>query len=132
MAFIGFGTFKIYYTYIFVLVVFKFLSDYIEGFNEKDYYNRYKKENFYDFGSILAYHPLFRNFMYFFAAIILGLILYIIYLKTEKDKEDIITLEKISSLRNQLFGLRNYSNFIDIVVTSFIYSLYILICKFFN
>ena len=39
MAFIGFGTFKIYYAYIFVLVLFKFFSDCIEGFNEKNYYN---------------------------------------------------------------------------------------------
>ena len=43
MAFIGFGTFKIYYAYIFVLVLFKFFNDCIEGFNEKNYYNRNKK-----------------------------------------------------------------------------------------
>ena len=49
MAFIGFGTFKIYYAYIFVLVLFKFFSDYIEGFNEKNYYNRNKKEKFYKY-----------------------------------------------------------------------------------
>ena len=39
MARIGFGTFKIYYSYIFVLVFFKFLIDYIEGFNEKKKYS---------------------------------------------------------------------------------------------
>ena len=130
MAFIGFGTFKIYYAYIFVLVLFKFFSDYIEGFNEKNYYNRNKKEKFYEFGSIFAYHPLFQNFVNFFAAIILGLILYIIYLKTEKDKKGLITLEKLSTLRTQLFGLKNYTNYIDIIATSFIYSLNILIRSF--
>ena len=130
MACIGLGTFKIYYTYIFVLVFFKFLIDYIEGFNEKNYYDRHQEEHFYDFGSIFGYHPLFENFMNFFAAIILGLILYIIYLKNEKDKKGLITLEKISSLRTQLFGQNNYYNYIDIIITSLLYSLNILVRSF--
>ena len=90
MAFIGLGTFKIYNSYIFVLVFFKFLCDYLEGFNDKKYYDRPKEENFYNFDSIFSYHPLFQNLMNFFSAIIFGLILYIVYLKTEKEKKNML------------------------------------------
>ena len=49
MAFIGFGHFSKYYTYIFVLVVFRFLCDYFEGFNEKEYYKKPDSESFIEF-----------------------------------------------------------------------------------
>ena len=130
MAFIGFGTCKLYYTYIFVLVFFKFLNDFIEGFNEKKYYNKSDEEAFYEFGSIFSYHPLFQNFIFFFTAIILGLILYVIYLKIEKDGEGSITIETVSNLRIKLFGLNNYFNYLDIILTSFIYVMNILIRSF--
>ena len=70
MALIGFGNFSKYYTYIFILVVFRFLCDYLEGFNTKnyysDYYDRPVSESFIEFGSILSYHPLFRiSFIYY-------------------------------------------------------------------
>jgi hypothetical protein len=68
MPFIGFGKFKVYYLYIFGLVFSKFISDYLEGFNEKNYYNRPTEETFVDFGSIFSYHPLFRDFMFFFGS----------------------------------------------------------------
>ena len=133
MALIGFGTFKSYYTYIFVLVFFKFLTDSIEGLNEKNYYEYYedpKKETIYNFGSIFSYHPLFQNFMNFFAAIILGIILYVIYLKTEKEPKGRLTIEKITDMRTKFFGLELYPSYLDITITSLIYALNILIRSF--
>ena len=130
MAFIGLGTCKLYYAYIFVLVLFKFFSDFIEGFNEKTYYNRLQQEEFYDFGSIFSYHPLFQNFIYFFAAIICGIILYIIYLKFEKESEGSNSLERITTLRKKIFGLSIYTGYVDIIITSLIYVLNIMIRSF--
>ena len=65
MAFIGCGKCKLYYIYIFALVFFKFVSDFIEGFSEKEYKNyilkKSEKESFIDFTSLFGYHPLIRN-----------------------------------------------------------------------
>ena len=131
MALIGFGTFKLYYSYIFLLVFFKFLSDYIEGFNEKDYYKKSNEESFTDFGSIFAYHPLLRDFMYFLGATCCGLILYIIYRKIEKQRRnDSVTLETIMIIQNNLFGTKNYFNFSNLLIISFIYSLNIILRTF--
>ena len=131
MALIGFGTFKLYYSYIFLLVFFKFLSDYIEGFNEKDYYKKPNEESFTDFGSIFAYHPLLRDFMYFLGATCCGLILYIIYRKIEKHRRnDSVTLETIMIIQNNLFGTKNYFNFSNLLIISFIYSLNIILRTF--
>ena len=130
MAFIGLGTFKIYNSYIFVLVFFKFLCDYLEGFNDKKYYDRPKEENFYNFDSIFSYHPLFQNLMNFFSAIILGLILYIVYLKTEKDNKEHVTLDTVSTIRKKLFKFRKYYIYLDLIITSFIYGLSILVRSF--
>ena len=96
MAFIGFGKFNLNYAFIFSLVFFKFVSDYLEGFNEKNYYNRSKREAFGDFGSIFAYHPLFRDFMFFFGSALCGIILYYFYRKNEKLKNGLMSLEKIN------------------------------------
>ena len=130
MAFIGLGTFKIYNSYIFVLVFFKFLCDYLEGFNDKKYYDRPKEENFFKFGSIFSYHPLFQNLMNFFSAIILGLILYIVYLKTEKDNKEHVTLDTASTIRKKSFKFRKYYIYLDLIITSFIYGLSILVRSF--
>ena len=130
MAFIGLGTFKIYNSYIFVLVFFKFLCDYLEGFNDKKYYDRPKEENFYNFDSIFSYHPLFQNLMNFFSAIILGLILYIVYLKTEKDNKEHVTLDTASTIRKKSFKFRKYYIYLDLIITSFIYGIGILVRSF--
>jgi len=123
MAFIGFGHFSKYYTYIFILVVFRFLCDYLEGFNEKEYYKRSEDESFIDFASIIAYHPLIRDFMYFFGALTCGLVLYIIYIRTEADeKENKISLEKFITIKSSMLGLKEEYISLFIIIISFIYT----------
>ena len=130
MAFIGFGKFDSYYSFIFILVFFKFVSDYLEGFNEKEYYNRPKDEDFVDFGSIFAYHPLFRDFMFFLGAITWGFILYFIYRKNEKLMEGFITPEKSSQMNNELYGQKNMSFPLDLSITSSVFALSVLLRTF--
>ena len=130
MAFIGFGKFNLHYAFIFSLVFFKFVSDYLEGFNEKNYYNRPKREEFGDFGSIFAYHPLFRDFMFFFGATTCGIILYFFYRKNEKSKDGLIALEHIQTIRNQLFKEKKYSYYLDLSIISFIFGLNIALRTF--
>ena len=131
MALIGCGTFKLYYSFIFLLVFFKFLSDYVEGFNEKDYYNKPNEVSFLDFASIFAYHPLLRDLMYFLGAILCGLILYIIYIRTEKQRnKSSISIESIMTLQSNYFGTKNYSSLWHLLIISFIYSLSIILRTF--
>ena len=130
MAFIGCGHFKLHYIYIFVLVLFQFLSDYLVGFYEKDYINKPDEESFVKFGSIFSYHPLFQNFMYFFGAIICGLIFYIIYLKTEKEKEGMLSIDEIDDLRDKMLGLNSCYGYLDLILTCVIYILNILLRSF--
>ena len=121
MAFIGCGKCNIYYAYIFALVLFKFLSDYLEGFNEKEYYNRKDDETFVDFALLFGYHPLMKNLVYALSALISGIILYIIYLKNEGNRRDSFTIETALSIKSQIFGQKNYYIYFDIILTSFIY-----------
>ena len=135
MAFIGCGKCKFYYIYIFVLILFKFVSDYIEGFNDKEYKDytlkKYVDETFIDFCSLFGYHPLIRNLVYFLSSILCGLILYIVYLKTEGDRDGSISIERVSSLRSQIFGeSSSRCIFFDMILTSFIYILNILLRTF--
>ena len=123
MACIGFGHFSKYYTYIFMLVFFRFLCDYLEGFNEKEYYKRSEDESFIEFASIIAYHPLVRDFMYFLGSLTCGLFLYIIYLKTEvDDKENKISLEQFVKIKRTMLGLSEEFSTLFIVLISFIYT----------
>ena len=131
MAFIGFGHFSKYYTYIVILVVFRFLCDYLEGFNEKEYYKRPNGESFIEFGSIFAYHPLIRDFMYFLGSLIVGLVLYIIYRRTEMDdKKNKISLEEYLKMKKNLLGLNEESNIFWILLISFIYCVNIMLRTF--
>ena len=130
MAFIGLGKFNLHYSFIFILVFFKFVSDYLEGFNEKNYYNRVQEEKFVDFGSIFAYHPLFRDFMFFFGSALCGIILYYFYRKNEKLKNGLMSLEKISTIRSQLLGDKNISYYLDLSIISFIFALNISLRTF--
>ena len=130
MAFIEFGKFKVYYWYIFSLIFFKFLSDYLEGFNEKLYYNRPTEENFNDFGSIFSYHPLFRDFMFFFGAGACGLILYFVYRKNEKAKKGSLTIERATTIRDQYFGNKNMSSTLDIFIISPVFAINISLRTF--
>ena len=128
MAFIGCGKCKLYYIYIFVLVFFKFVSDYIEGFSEREYkdyiLNKSEKESFIDFTSLFGYHPLIRNLVYFLSSLLCSLFLYIVYLKNEEDREGSISLEKVSSLRSQLLGEKsNCFLYFDMILTGFIFVL---------
>ena len=128
MAFIGCGKCKLYYIYIFVLVFFKFISDYIEGFSEREYkdyiLNKSEKESFIDFTSLFGYHPLIRNLVYFLSSLLCSLFLYIVYLKNEEDREGSISLENVSSLRSQLFGEKsNCFLYFDMILTGFIFVL---------
>jgi hypothetical protein len=128
MAFIGCGKCKLYYIYIFALVFFKFVSDYIEGFSEREYkdyiLNKSKKESFIDFTSLFGYHPLIRNLVYFLSSLLCSLFLYIVYLKNEEDREGSISLENVSSLRSQLFGEKsNCFLYFDMILTGFIFVL---------
>ena len=119
MAFIGFGHFSKYYTYIFVLVAFRFLCDYFEGFNEKEYYKRPNGESFIEFTSILAYHPLIRDFMYFLGAISVGLFFYIIYIRTEKENiDEEKSLENALPIKTTMFGFKIGSNTLLIIIIS--------------
>ena len=132
MAFIGCGKCKLYYIYILVLVFFKFVSDYIEGFREKEYkdylLNKPEKESFLDFTSLFGYHPLIRNFIYFFSSLLCALILYIIYLRIEGDREGSITLESVSTLRSKLLGDKsNCLLYFDMILTALIYVINILL-----
>ena len=123
MAFIGFGHFSKYYTYIFILVLFRFLCDYLEGFNEKEYYKRSDDENFIEFASIIAYHPFIKDFMYFLGALTCGLVLYIIYFKTEADKkEHKISFEKYLTIKRNMLGLKEEPSILFLVLISFIYT----------
>ena len=92
MAFIGLGSFDKYYYYILLVVICRFLCDVIEGFNEKEFYNRTEDESFINFGSNFAYHPLFRDLSYFLGSLICGFIFFAIYRKTEKNKDKIIRI----------------------------------------
>ena len=130
MAFIGLGKFKSHNSFIFILVFFKFVSDYLEGFNSKEYYKKPPTEDFVDFGSIFAYHPLFRDFMFFFGATACGVILYFIYRKNEKIRVGSVTLEKISSMRVHLLGEKRFSFYIDLSIISFVYALNVLLRTF--
>ena len=130
MAFIGIGSFNKYYTYIFILVLARFISDYLEGFNEKEYYNRPNEENFIEFASIFAYHALYRDLMYFFGAIICGIILYLIYRKNEKSNKNSLSIEKVNSMKHIMLGLKNDSSYLIIFIISFIYSLSIMLRTF--
>ena len=131
MAFIGFGHFSKYYTYIFVLVAFRFLCDYFEGFNEKEYYKRPNGESFIEFTSILAYHPLIRDFMYFLGAISVGLFFYIIYIRTEKENiDEEKSLENALPIKTTMFGFKIGSNTLLIIIISFIYTVNILLRTF--
>ena len=132
MAFIGCGKCKFYYIYIFVLILFKFVSDYIEGFNDKEYKDytlkKYVNETFVDFCSLFGYHPLIRNLVYFFSSILCGLILYIVYLKTESDNDGSISIETLSTLRSQIFGeSSSRCIYFDMILTAIIYILNILL-----
>ena len=130
MAFIGIGSFNKYYTYIFILVLARFISDYLEGFNEKEYYNRPNEENFIEFASIFAYHALYRDLMYFFGSIICGIILYLIYRKNEKSNNNSLSIEKVNSMKHIMLGLKNDSSYLIIFIISFIYSLSIMLRTF--
>ena len=130
MAFIGLGKFKSHNSFIFILVFFKFVSDYLEGFNSKEYYKKPPTEDFVDFGSIFAYHPLFRDFMFFFGATTCGLILYFFYRKNEKQRSGSITIEKISTMRVQLLGEKKLSFYLDLSIISFVYGLNVLLRTF--
>ena len=68
-----------YYYYILLVVICRFLCDVIEGFNEKEFYNRTEDESFINFGSNFAYHPLFRDLSYFLGSLICGFIFFIYY-----------------------------------------------------
>ena len=131
MAFIGFGTFSKYYTYIIILVVFRFICDYLEGFNTKnyysDYYDRPVSESFIEFGSILSYHPLFRDFFYFFGSLMCGLVLYIIYHRNEKENQDNkLTITEVEKIKASLLGIKDESSNLRIFIISFIYGVNIL------
>lgn len=78
MPFIGLGNCKLYYTFIFVLVLFKFFVDFIEGFNENMCRVGCRQDKFFDFGSVFCCHPVFQNFVCFFSAVFCGIILYIV------------------------------------------------------
>ena len=128
MAFIGCGKCKLYYIYIFVLVILKFVSDYIEGFNEKEYKDykpdKAKNETFTDFTSLFSYHPLIRNLVYFFSSLLCALILYIVYLKLEVDRGGSITIESVSTLRSKFLGEKsNCFLYLDMILTALIYVL---------
>ena len=117
MAFFGLGSCSKYYAYIFTLVVFRFICDYLEGFNEKNYYDRPQKEDFIEFASIFSYHPLFRDFMYFFGGMIVGLFLYIIYKRTEGNQQNKMSIEQVASLKRTLLGLdEENSNFTILLI----------------
>ena len=127
MALIGFGNFSKYYTYIFILVVFRFLCDYLEGFNTKnyysDYYDRPVSESFIEFGSILSYHPLFRDFFYFFGSLLCGLVLYIIYRRNEKEnQDDKLTITQLEKIRTSLLGGKYEASILNIIIIAFIYA----------
>ena len=127
MAFIGFGTFSKYYTYIIILVVFRFICDYLEGFNLKYYYKKPTSETFGDFASILAYHPLFRDFFYFFGSLMCGLVLYIIYHRNEKENQDNkLTITEVEKIKASLLGIKDESSNLRIFIISFIYGVNIL------
>ena len=131
MAFIGCGTWSKYYIYIFLLVLCRFICDYLEGFNQKEYYNKPDKESFIEFGSIFSYHPLFRDFMYFLGAIIVGVILYIIFLKNEEDKDSRkLSLKKFTIIKRTLLGIDDGTNIYIILIIASIYSANIMIRTF--
>ena len=96
----------------------------------KNYYNRVQEEKFVDFGSIFAYHPLFRDFMFFFGSALCGIILYYFYRKNEKLKNGLMSLEKISTIRSQLLGDKNMSYYLDLSIISFIFALNISLRTF--
>ena len=105
MALIGFGSCSKYYAYIFTLVLSRFICDYLEGFNEKEYYNKPNQEKFTEFASIFAYHPLFRDLMYFLGALICGIVFYFFYRRDEKEKEEgKMDLKSFSLLKKQILG----------------------------
>ena len=130
MAFIGLGHCKFYYIYIFILVFFQFISDYLIGFYEKTYREKSDNESFWEFGSIFSYHPLFKNLMFFFSAIICGLIFYIIYLKNEKAKEGMLSIDDIDSIRTKMLGLKSCYGYLDLISTCIIYILNVLLRTF--
>ena len=122
MAFFGLGSCSKYYAYIFTLVVFRFICDYLEGFNEKNYYDKPQKEDFIEFASIFSYHPLFRDFMYFFGGMIVGLFLYIIYKRTEGNQQNKMSIEQVASLKRTLLGLDEENSNFTILLICFIYT----------
>jgi len=130
MAFIKCGTFRKYYIYIIVLVFAKFVCDYLDGFDYKNYYNRANEENFIEFASNFAYHTLFRDFMYFLGAIICGIFLYLIYRKTEKSKRGSISIETFNNIKQNMLKLKNENNYLAMFIISFIYSLNIILRTF--
>ena len=130
MACIGLGSFNKYHSYILLVVICHLLCDYIEGFNEKEYYNRTEDESFIDFGSNFAYHPLFRNIFYFLGSLICGLIFFVLYRITEKNKEGEITLEKVNVMQKKLLGLDIGNYYISLILISFIYTISITLRTF--
>ena len=126
MACIGFGVFNKYYSYIFIIVFFKFFSDYLEGFYEKESYNKSNEVNFIDFVSIFAYHPLLRDFMNFLGAVISGIILYFINKKAVKSKTGLISVNTL--LKKKISKLKNIYQ--KIIIISFIYVISIVLRSF--
>ena len=130
MAFLGFGSCNIYFGYIFLVVIGRFLCDFFEGFNEKEYYNRTEDESFINFGSNFAYHPLFRDFFYFFGSLTCGLIFFLVYRKTEKDENGELTIEKINKMQKTLLGLNTTSYYISLTLISTTYTVSIMLRTF--
>ena len=130
MAFIGFGTFNKYYGYIFLVVICRFLCDFIEGFNEKEFHNRTENESFINFGSNFAYHPLFRDFFFFFGSVTCGLFFWVIYRKTEKNEKGELTIEKINRMQIKLLGLNIRSYKISLAIISLAYTINIILRTF--
>ena len=126
MVCIRFGIFNKYHSYIFIIVFFKFFSDYLEGFYEKESYNKSKEENFIDFASIFAYHPLLRDFMLFLGAIISGIILYIINKKAVKSRAGLFSVNAL--LKKKIMKLKNIN--LKIIIISFIYVVSTLLRSF--